>query len=831
MKKRRLLLLSLSVMLLLSLSLTTVFASVFNLKAYSPKKSVGNGQFDYDGNYVAPELKIDGVGDDAKWQELDWFYEGIKKEDAGESVSDPATANVKMYLGDSALYIYFEVTDHTPFAVADANQTDEVTQGDSVEFYLCTSVDASAKPQKDDYQINIDINGYSRLMQGTGAAWQNLSTLLVDYEIAKTETGYGVELMFPYSQSGMRKGDDIAFCFGLVDKYSEDAGAHTWTGVTGVDAQCPATYKVLSGRDGKIYDMGKQDLLPVTLTGKIKDQNGSALALTTYTYDGVDYLTGADGTYTIKNVTPSDKKIVFKKNGYVTTQLSLSKNKMIAAKGGEVKNDVTLKKITADMATTLKGRVVTIDFPVAGVKVSAGGQTAITDAEGKYTIEGLKYNANGYTITTNSEEYGEMTTLVEILEADGITNVDDIDILTFKDIYNTTFGGARGIAGFKPHFARLENGIAFRFNATTEGWKNGGERIELFLDAGTESLTSKVDRDTSDRVFISYLYADGRKDVFVSLSNVLDSSSVIYKVVGEGLNKYAVVYYPYEFLGITKDSVIGISLGSFSGSDWDGWGVDALPGYNGMGFVAPEIPADYIRIGTDNSYFNNDKNEMIGESEKPVEVIKGSAPDMAGYVSFNKQGGDVATFGGNNGTLTFAPGVKREGNTVKFAFVTNISEAQLSELGNKFIECFFDFGQAARSGSTPEVRDNSCYRINLSLAGLVSIVQYGGENNSTLAESNVKLDNSVLKMYYKDGKLYVMLDLDLTKFGLDSTKVIGVSFGSGASGWDGWSVDGILGVNNLAYVAPEHPNDYIRVGANETPEIYWASSNVAEKNN
>ena len=248
MKKRRLLLLSLSVMLVLSLSLTTVFA--FNFKEYSPKKSVGNGQFDYDGNYVAPELKIDGVGDDAKWQELDWFYKDIKSGDAG--VADPATANVKMYLGDSALYIYFEVVDHTPFAVADANQTDEVTQGDSVEFYLCTSVDAAAKPQKDDYQINIDINGFSRLMQGTGAAWQNLSTLLVDYEIAKNDNGYGVELMFPYSQSGMRKGDDIAFCFGLVDKYSEEQGKHTWTGVTGVDAQSPATYKVLSGRDGKI---------------------------------------------------------------------------------------------------------------------------------------------------------------------------------------------------------------------------------------------------------------------------------------------------------------------------------------------------------------------------------------------------------------------------------------------------------------------------------------------------------------------------------------------------------------------------------------------------
>ena len=483
------------------------------------------------------------------------------------------------------------------------------------------------------------------------------------------------------------------------------------------------------------------------------------------------------------------------------------------------------------MTTTLKGRVVTIDFPVEGVQVTAGGKTVVTDAEGKYTIEGLPYNANGCTITTNSEKYGEKTTLVSLLEADGITNVDDIDVLIFKDIYNTTFGGARGIAGFKPHFARLENGIAFRFNATTAGWKNGGERIELFLDAGTESLTSIVDRNTSDRVFISYLYADGRKDVFVSLSNVLESDSVIYKVVGEGLNKYAVVYYPYEFLGITKDSVIGISLGSFSGSDWDGWGVDALPGYNGMGFVAPEIPADYIRIGTDNSYFNNDKNEMISETEKPVEVIKGSAPDMTGYVSFNKQSGDAATFGGNNGTIVFTPGVKRDGNAVKFAFVTDISEAQLSELGNKFIECFFDFGQKERNGSTVELRDNTCYRINLSLAGLVSIVQYGGDNNSTLAESNVKLENSVLEMYYKDGKLYVMLNLDLTKFGLDSTKVIGVSFGSGASGWDGWSVDGIMGVNNLAYVAPEYPNDYIRVGVGETPEIYWASSNVAQKDN
>ena len=35
---------------------------------YNPDKESGGGQFDFDGNYAAPELVIDGKGDDEAWK-------------------------------------------------------------------------------------------------------------------------------------------------------------------------------------------------------------------------------------------------------------------------------------------------------------------------------------------------------------------------------------------------------------------------------------------------------------------------------------------------------------------------------------------------------------------------------------------------------------------------------------------------------------------------------------------------------------------------------------------------------------------------------------------
>jgi hypothetical protein len=39
-------------------------------KDYEADKKPGGDQFDYDGNYSAPELTINGLGDDAAWQNI-----------------------------------------------------------------------------------------------------------------------------------------------------------------------------------------------------------------------------------------------------------------------------------------------------------------------------------------------------------------------------------------------------------------------------------------------------------------------------------------------------------------------------------------------------------------------------------------------------------------------------------------------------------------------------------------------------------------------------------------------------------------------------------------
>ena len=65
---------------------------------YTPDKQPGDGQFDFDGNYQAPELTIDGLGNDEQWQGVDDLVTYGKQADGSDAVS------VKVYRGESALF-------------------------------------------------------------------------------------------------------------------------------------------------------------------------------------------------------------------------------------------------------------------------------------------------------------------------------------------------------------------------------------------------------------------------------------------------------------------------------------------------------------------------------------------------------------------------------------------------------------------------------------------------------------------------------------------------------------------------------------------------------
>ena len=200
---------------------------------YTPDKKPGGGQFDFDGNYVAPELTIDGKGDDEQWKNVPVLA----------TFGHGNAATVKAYRGNDALFFFFEVEDTILLTDGNAND-DSVTRSDSIEIYLDTLADGGLKPQNDDYQINLGIHGKTRIMQGSGSGWGNWNGL-IDYEVfldgtlndgvEATDKGYSVEVMIPYTQIGIEKKDTIGVSFGQVDKYGLGSSSGTdwdWYGWT-----------------------------------------------------------------------------------------------------------------------------------------------------------------------------------------------------------------------------------------------------------------------------------------------------------------------------------------------------------------------------------------------------------------------------------------------------------------------------------------------------------------------------------------------------------------------------------------------------------------------
>lgn len=92
---------------------------------YTPDKKPGGGQFDFDGNYVAPELTIDGKGDDEQWKNVPVLA----------TFGHGNAATVKAYRGNDALFFFFEVEDTILLTDGNAND-DSVTRSDSIEIYL-----------------------------------------------------------------------------------------------------------------------------------------------------------------------------------------------------------------------------------------------------------------------------------------------------------------------------------------------------------------------------------------------------------------------------------------------------------------------------------------------------------------------------------------------------------------------------------------------------------------------------------------------------------------------------------------------------------------------
>jgi hypothetical protein len=242
-----------------------------------------------------------------------------------------------------------------------------------------------------------------------------------------------------------------------------------------------------------------------------------------------------------------------------------------------------------------QGQVKDYQGNVENVTVQLGAYSTTTDVNGSFTFDDLPYA--DYTITLSKTGYDN---IVEDVQKNDLisSEVNQFELLQ-------TAGMSGVFSGKNIEFTQGEftvqrgiEGIYFTFIGTTE-WRTTetqNERIELYLDTKTSTATR------NDTNYFIAVKANATIEFIDNYggTNTDSSTLIVDKVDGFTI----ALFIPYEFLDITSDEVIGVSIGVWNefASDWDGWG------FNGS-FVAPEVPTNYVRIGADNQLYIADNNE------------------------------------------------------------------------------------------------------------------------------------------------------------------------------------------------------------------------------
>lgn len=597
---------------------------------YDPTKQPGGDQFDHDGNYLPPELVIDGKDDDEQWQNAPVLltYGG----------ADGAAVSVKAWRGERAMFFYFDVQDSILLTQGLTNG-DEVCRGDSVEIYIDTKADGGRYPQSDDFQFNFGIHGKARIMQGAGSQW-GLWNGLIDYEVsinegstlnngaAANDTGYSMEVMVQYKEIMIEKDDTVGIAFGHVDKVQvEDGrdGQYYWYGWNykgaEVNVQRPETY-IFFDKDGNLMSRDELPMPAVDVAGNVKDQDGNAVAgaTVTMTADGEEdepqtTTTNADGYFVFAKTDPEKSyAITVTKDNYIAATGSYTRAELRAANGEPVVKDITLTSTVGLAFTTLTGTVKNIVYgAVEGATVTVKNTTikTITGADGAFSLANVPASIGDVTVVISKTGYDDTELTVSSLTADGATALNDIN-------FNlpVTRGLVVAAAGDKGtntgHFvsaevtvARTLNGIEFKFNGERKLHSDG--QIEVYINKGKTS--ANVKENLPDGPLWQFnLYADGR----ITASRASTSTAGLQYTVHSNTDSYkATLLVPYSYLGIQNYPLecIGFAIGEWIGGSIKQWDPMTL---NGGAAIQPDHTTDYLRLDAKNRIYSASHNDTVG---------------------------------------------------------------------------------------------------------------------------------------------------------------------------------------------------------------------------
>lgn len=463
MRKKLLPMLALSVVSCLLIAAGCNVASGPQYSTYEPNKPEGDGGFDFPSNSFAADVVLDGYLNDDRWNGADvislgsWDNSDVESETYGaivENTLDYANTKrgvIKMFRGEIGLHFGFEVKDGD-VSYFRLENGDAAIWTDNVLLNLCTAIDGGTIPMSDDYYFLVTAFGNYCFRRGANAAgmWGAWSGVL-DYETAvhyaedgETVTGFGVELVVPYTQIGIEKDSPVGLTFRSCDRVSETGNMieREWWYKDGVHHFNTPNEYVIWGNDNNLYSYYDYQMPAVTVQGTAVDYiSGNALAGVTLA-EGVT--TDANGNFKIENVNANEDLVLTASGGALLGEqtYTVPRDKMRVLKGGTLTITPAFLTETNKITQTVKGKITSLG-EVAGATVKVGDAQTTVAADGSYSLE-CEFDRTVMTMSvTAAGSTAAYETEIGVLEAVSGEVVRDIELPVMSKLLN--FGEADDI--------------------------------------------------------------------------------------------------------------------------------------------------------------------------------------------------------------------------------------------------------------------------------------------------------------------------------------------------------------------------------------------------
>ncbi|MCQ2814923.1 MAG: hypothetical protein MJ227_01320 [Bacilli bacterium] len=286
-------------------------------------KTVGNNNFQQEGNLIVPDFPIDGIIDPEDYKDAALTVELGGREDFETSVT------AKVVFGNNGLTAGFYSHDKYLAASTNYNDPQFVVNSDNVEIYVDTLNDKGKVAQQDDFAFLVNPLEFIEMRNGTGSYWSSWSGV-VDYAVhvegtvnndSDIDTGWGCEIYMPYQTFGFTRESIIGIAFGCRDKHTGEITSK-WTGWV-ADPQIIDTYASIDEFgpvDYLIEDLSincgaykyNDQIYSTDIVPSIGSFNYDAFERGTYSVDMyLPYDKVADNGITIQVKDPLDKKYYF----------------------------------------------------------------------------------------------------------------------------------------------------------------------------------------------------------------------------------------------------------------------------------------------------------------------------------------------------------------------------------------------------------------------------------------------------------------------------------------------------------------------------------------